>query len=327
MRAVILPGNGAVSLGEREIAEPHADQVLVRVAGAGCNRADILQRDGLYPAPPGAPADIPGLEFSGIVEKTGPDATAVRPGDQVMGITGGGAQAEFVLIREDHCVPVPDGMDLLTAAAVPEAFFTAFEALVRQGAVRAGHRVYVNAAGSGVGTAVVQLATALGARVAGSTRSAAKLEKLKSLGLDVGITLSGRESAESRAGRLKAEAGGEFDVAIDLLGGDHLTTALHAVRRTGTVVLLGAIAGIAATVPIPLMITRQLTVRGMALRGRPPHEKAELAAGFTRDVLPLLDEGLLNPVVDRTLELAQAETAYSLLEEDKVFGKIVLEAG
>ncbi|MGW6458617.1 zinc-binding dehydrogenase [Streptomyces sp. NPDC055078] len=327
MRVVVLPGNGLVSLGEREITEPYADQVLVRVAGAGCNRADLLQRDGHYPAPAGVPSDIPGLEFSGVVERTGPGVTAVRRGDRVMGITGGGAQAEFVLIREDHCVPVPDGMELLTAAAVPEACFTAFEALVRQGGVRPGHRVYVNAAGSGVGTAIVRLAGALGASVAGSTRSVAKLEKLKSIGLDAGITVSGDESVESRAARIRAAAGGEFDVAIDLLGGDHLGTALHAVRPGGTVVLLGAIAGVAAQVPIPLMITRQLTVRGMALRGRPAHAKAELAAAFTREVLPLLEKGLLSPDIDRTLELAQAETAYSLLDEDKVFGKIVLKAG
>lgn len=327
MRVVILPGNGIVSLGEREVPEPYADQVLVRVAGAGCNRADIMQRDGLYPAPAGAPADIPGLEFSGIVEKTGPGVSAARPGDRVMGITGGGAQAEFVLIREDHCVPVPTGMELLTAAAVPEAYFTAFEALVRQGAVRPGHTVYVNAAGSGVGTAVVQLGKALGARMTGSTRSAAKLERLSSIGLDAGVVTTDDESVRSRADHVRAEAGGEVDVVIDLLGGDHLSTALHLVRPSGTVVLLGALAGVTATVPVPLMITRQLAVRGMALRGRPDRAKAELAAEFTRDVLPLLDKGLLNPVLEHTLDLAEAASAYTLLQEGTVFGKIVLKAG
>lgn len=324
MRAVILPGNGLVSVVEREVPRPEADQLLVRVVGAGCNRADLLQRDGLYPAPPGAPADIPGLEFSGVVEAVGHGVLKTRPGDRVMGITGGGAQAEFLRIREDICVPVPDTIDLLAAAAIPEAYFAAFEALVRQGSVYPGATVFVNAAGSGVGTAVVQLAKALGARVVGTTRTAAKLERLWSLGLDAGIVASGDETSSSRAERIRDEIGGEVDISVDLLGGEHLGTALEVLRTSGTAVVLGAVAGTVSPVSIPLIIARRLTIRATALRGRPDYEKASLSAVFERNVLPFLRSGMAKPVLDQVLDLDEAEPAYKLLEEGKAFGKIVL---
>lgn len=324
MRAVVFSDAGAVDVVQRSLPAPVADQVLVRVAAAGCNRADLLQRDGRYPAPAGAPADVPGLEFAGTVHAVGSGVLALRTGDRVMGITGGGAQAQHLLIREALCVPVPPGLDLVAAAALPEACSTAFEALVLQGGVRPGARVFVNAVGSGIGTALVQFAQAFGARVVGTTRSPDKLERALDLGLDAGLVADGTEQPAALAERLRAVAGGEVDLAIDLLGGRHLACAVDVVRAGGRVVLLGFLDGATSTVDARTLVSRRVSIVGTSLRGRPDHEKAVLAARFTREVLPLIADGLLRPVVDRVLDLDDVQRAYDLLERNATFGKVLL---
>lgn len=324
MSAVVFAGEGGVRVERRVIAAPVADQVRVRVLAAGCNRADLLQRDGHYPAPPGAPADVAGLEFAGEVEAVGAGVLRLRPGDRVMGIAGGGAQADYLLVPEDMCVEVPGSVDLLTAGALPEAYFTAFEALVVQGGIRPGARVFVNAVASGIGTALVQLATAFGARVVGTTRNAAKLERVRPLGLHAGIVVDGSEQPAQLAEQITAAAGGEIDLAVDLLGGRHLATAVSGLRVAGRVVVLGFLDGTSATVDVRAMVARRLSVLGTSLRGRADHEKAVLAARFSREILPLIADGQLSPVVDRVIDLVDVAEAYELLERNATFGKVLL---
>jgi NADPH2:quinone reductase len=326
MQAVVLQPGGHVGLAPRVIAAPVADQVLVRVAGAGCNRADLLQRDGRYPAPPGAPADIPGLEFAGEVEAVGAGVLRLRAGDRIMGITGGGAQAEYLLVREELCVEVPASLDLLTAGAVPEAYFTAFEALVVQGGIRPGARVFVNAVASGVGTALVQLADAFGARVIGTTRSAAKLDRARTLGLHAGLVVDGSEPPGQLTEQIREAAGGEIDLAVDLLGGRHVSQAVDALRVGGRVVALGFLDDRAATIDVGALVSRRVSIVGTSLRSRPDHEKAALATRFSREVLPLVAGGQVSPVVDRVIDLADVAQAYDLLERNATFGKLVLRA-
>lgn len=323
MRAVVLR-DGLVNVEPRSIATPVADQILVRVAVAGCNRADLLQRDGRYPAPAGAPADVPGLEFAGEVEAMGEGALRLRPGDRVMGITGGGAQAEYLLIREDLCVEVPPGLDLLAAGALPEAYFTAFEALVVQGDLRPGERVLVNAVGSGVGTAVVQLANVLGARVVGTTRSARKLDRARELGLHAGLVVDGGQKPGRVAELIREAACGEIDLAVDLLGGRHLPLAVETLRLGGRVVVLGFLDQPSATIDIRALVARRISILGTSLRSRPDHEKAALATRFSREVLPLVAEGKVSPVIDRVIDLVAVEQAYDLLERNAAFGKVLL---
>lgn len=322
--ALVLTPDGGMALQRRSLAAPGADQVLVRVAAAGCNRADLLQRAGRYPAPPGAPADVPGLEFAGTVEQVGPGVLNLRPGDRVMGIVAGGAQAQWLLVPEAMCVRVPEGLDLLQAGAVPEAFFTAFEALVMQGQLRPGARVFVNAVGSGVGTAVVQLGQALGARMLGTTRSADKLQRCQQLGLHAGLVLDGSMDAAQARERLQALAGGPFDLAIDLLGGDQSGLALSLLDTGGTLVSLGFIVAPTATVDLAQLVARRLRLIGTSLRSRPSHEKAVLAARFQKEVVPLLESGRIQPVIEQVFDLGDAAAAYALMEANRNFGKILL---
>ena len=325
--AVVFGADAGIGVQAREVLAPRADQVLVQVAAAGCNRADLLQRDGRYPAPAGVPSDIPGLEFSGTVVQVGELAHGLRVGDRVMGIYGGGAQAQYLLVPESICVPVPEGLDVVDAGALPEAFFTAYEALVEQGGLRRGARVLVNAVGSGVGTALVQLARALGAQVYGTTRTQAKLEQCEALGLSGGLVVEEGESPATTRERLVALAGGEFDLAVDLLGGSHLSLLLAALAPQGTVVSLGFIAAQQASLDLATIIARRLRVVGTSLRGRPNHEKAVLARRIARDLLPLFASGELRPVIDRRFPLEEAAAAYARMEENRNFGKILLLPG
>ncbi len=330
MRALeISPGAGGGTLSVVEVPhpEPGPDDVLVRVHGAGVNRADLLQVAGLYPAPPGVPPDIPGLEFAGIVESVGAAVAAPVPGDRVYGIVGGGAQAEYLTVRADQCAIVPDGLDLVEAGGVPEAFITAHDALRTCAGLERGERVLVHAAGSGVGTAVVQLARAFDCEITGTARTASKLDQARELGLDHRIVApSGSGAFEPDAlAAVIAETSGPIDVVIDLVGGDYLITDVGAAAPRARIVLVGMLAGATATLPIHAVMSKRLTIVGTVLRARSLAEKAAATEAFAMETAQWWDDNTLRPIVDRIVRLDDAQSAYDLVASDTTFGKVIID--
>ena len=320
MLAITFTPDGAIALVERPVPEPGPAQVRVRVRAAGLNRADLLQRRGGYPAPPGWPADIPGLEYSGVVDAIGPGAAAGwSPGDRVMGLVGGGAQAEFLVVNADEVLPVPAGLSFEEAAAIPEAFLTAWDALVVRGRTAAGERVLIHAIGSGVGTAAVQLARRLGAEPVGTARSAWKLERALPLGLAEGI--------ETGKGGFRARLRAPVDVILDVLGGAAFADNLASLAPRGRLVLLGLLQGAAAEAPLELVLRRRLEVIGTVMRTRSAGERAGLARDFRSRVLDGFsadaDRRLL-PVLGGTWPMAELAAAHAALEGNSIFGKAVV---
>ncbi len=325
MKAIIITGRGGPEVLEvRDVPtpEPRGDQVRVRVRACGLNRADLLQCKGVYPAPPGAPADIPGLEYAGEVDALGPDVVGpLKVGDRVFGIIGGGGQAEYVIAQERLCAPIPRNLDFVEAAAVPEAFITAHDALVTKGRVMAGERVLIHAVGSGVGTAAVQVAHAMGCEVWGTSRTDDKLEKMKPLGLDHGINTAHESFADS----VKASSGGRgVDVVIDLLGGAALEGNMAALAPKGRLVLVGLLGGSQAPLDLNLMLRKRLTMVGTTLRARPLEEKIAATQRFAGQVVPWLARGLVRPIVDSVFAFEDVRAGLLRLESNQVFGKVVL---
>jgi NADPH2:quinone reductase len=306
--------DGGLQLVERDTPEPVADEVLVEVAGAGLNRADLLQRRGRYPAPPGAPPDVCGLEFSGTVAATGPRAAPWGPGDRVFGVLGGGGHATHVLTTAPLCAAVPDGLDLVAAGGVPEAFVTAHDALFSQARLRAGERLLIHGVASGVGLAALALARAAGACVTGTSRTPAKLDRAVSLGLDRGVP----------AGDDLPERIGEVDAVLDLVGGPYIGIDLRVCRPGGRIVLVGLLGGARAEIDLDALLRKRLSLTGTVLRTRPDHEKAAATAAFAREVVPLLARGAVAPAIDRIVPLERAEDAYELMAGNALFGKVVL---
>ncbi len=323
MRAVVIatPGDPEV-LRLESVADPVPGdgEVLVDVSTSGVNRADLLQRRGAYPAPPGAPQDIPGLEFAGTVAGVGPGVARWAEGDAVMGIVAGGGYAERVVVHESVAVSVPDSLDLATAGAVPEVFMTAFDAVFLQADLKAGETLLIHAVGSGVGTAAVQLARRAGARTIGTSRTGAKLEEARALGLEAGIV--GDESWADRV--LDQTDGRGADVILDLVGGPYLAGNQKVLAPRGRHVVVGVPGGARAEVDLRELMARRGRIMGTVLRARPLAEKAELARRFTEDVVPGLAEGSLRPVIDRILPAAQAPEAHRAMERNENFGKILL---
>jgi NADPH:quinone reductase len=314
---------------ERPTPEPTGDDVRVRVQGAGLNRADLAQRAGAYPPPPGVPADIPGLEFAGTVDALGAEVTALTVGDRVFGITAGGAQADYVIVPATHCARVPDALDLTAMGGVPEAFITAHDALATQAHMHEGDWVLIHAVGSGVGTSALQLAKALGAHVVGTARTQGKLDRCRELGLDIGIVPAtdeqGALDADALAWAIVEATGAGADVTLDLVGGDYLTADVNAAAPRGRIVCVSAMAGGLATVSIIGLMSKGLTVMGTLLRPRNRTEKAAATTAFASDVVPLLERGAVAPIIERIVALDDANDAYELLASDSTFGKLVLD--
>lgn len=324
MRAIVIgrPGGPEVlELRDVPAPEPGPGEVLVRVRAVGLNRADVLQRKGHYPAPPGVPADIPGLEYAGEVAALGAGVTRWRPGDRVMGLVAGGACAELLVAHEDTAIPAPAAWPYTEAAAVPEAFLTAYDAIIRQLGLTAGEAVLIHAVSSGVGTAALQLAHAWGARTFGTSRSAEKLGRAAPLGLDVAIDSSREDFAEV----VRRETGGRgVEVVLDLVGGPALEGNLKALALRGRMIIVGLTAGRAARLDMGLVLNKRLTIVGTALRSRSLEEKAALTRDFEREVMPLLAAGRLRPVLDRGFPMAEAAEAHRVMESNAHFGKLVL---
>jgi len=324
VKAVVItrPGGPEVlELREVPAPRPAAGEILVRVRAAGVNRADVLQRMGQYPAPPGAPADIPGMEYAGEVAELGAGASAWKIGDRVMGLLPAGGYAERVTVAESLAMPVPTAWSFEEAASVPEVFITAYDALSRQMRLSAGERVLIHAVGSGVGTAALQLARASGARTFGTSRSAAKLERARALGLEVGIDTSREDFAEV----VRRKTGGEgVDVVLDLVGGPALAGNIQALARGGRMIVVGLTGGRSATLDLGAVLNKRLSIVGTVMRARSVEEKIAVTAHFTAEVLPLFEGGIVRPIVERSYPLAEASAAHRDLESDAVFGKLVL---
>jgi NADPH:quinone reductase len=327
MRTIVISqfgGPEVLTLVERARPEPSRHEVRVRVRAAGVNRADILQRLGRYPAPSDAPSDVLGLEFAGEVEATGPSATAWNVGDRVFGLVGGGAYAEALVTHERLLAAIPVGMSFTDAAATPEAFITAYDAMTVQAKLALGEHVLIHAAGSGVGTAAIQLARLSGARSIGTARDASKLERARALGLDQGITVSGASFA-SEVTRLTDGRG--VNVVLELVGGDYLREDLACVAYEGRILLVGLMAGASVTLDLAALLRQRVLLRGTVLRSRPLEQRIEAMQGFSRHIVPLLAGGALRPIVDRVLSLADAAAAHACVQENKSFGKVILDCG
>jgi putative PIG3 family NAD(P)H quinone oxidoreductase len=326
MRAIVIrePGGfDVLTLREVPDPEPAYGHIRVRVAFAGVNRADLLQRAGFYPAPPGVPADIPGLEYSGVVDALGPAASRFKVGDRVFGLVAGGAYAERIVVHEREAAPTPAGLDDLDAGASPEAFVTAYDALVVRGRLQPGERVLIHAAGSGVGTAAVQIARALGCFVVGTSRTADKLDRCRELGLGAAIVPEGTTFARAV---LDATGGRGADVVIDLVGGAYTRECIAASATLGRVVLVGLTGGASAELSLGDILRKRITLVGTVLRARPLEEKIEAARILERTLAPWLAERRVRAIVDRVLPLADAAKAHEHLAANASFGKVMLDA-
>ena len=324
MRAVVITKAGGpevLELREVERPAPGDGEILVRVHAAGVNRADVLQRQGSYPAPPGVPADIPGLEYAGEVEAFGAGVTRWRKGDRVMGLVAGGAYAEYVTTHEATALGVPEGWSFDDAGAVPEVFLTAYDALIRQMRLASGERVLIHAVGSGVGTAALQIAKAFGATVIGTSRSAAKLKSAQPLGLDVAVDTSRERFGDAVS---RATDGRGVDVVLDLIGGSLFSETLGTLAGRGRLILVGLTAGRTAELDLGLVLGKRLTIVGTTLRARPLAEKQALCGEFSRDVLPLFAARTVRPIVDRSFPMPDVAEAHRRMEADAHFGKLVL---
>lgn len=325
MRAVVATGesgNEAIAVRDVPRPEPGGAEIRVRVRAAGLNRADLLQSLGRYPAPPGSPPDLLGLEFAGEVEALGPKCLGrQKVGDRVFGVVGGGGLAEFVLTHERLAVPIPANLDFEHAAAVPEAFLTAHDALAAQGRLQAGERVLIHAVGGGVGSAAAMVAHAMGCTVFGTSRTPEKLRLAAEVGLDHGVLTSESDWPEE----VRRLAGGEgVNVVLDLLGGEFWKGNVEVLDRLGSLVVVGLLTGSTAQVDLRAVMNKRLTVVGTTLRARPLEEKIAATRRFAATVVPWLERGLVRPNVDRVFPLDQIHAARDRMTSNAGFGKIVL---
>lgn len=320
MRAVAVTRAGGpevLEIVERPRPVPVEDGILVRVRAAALNRADILQRRGRYPAPPGWPEDIPGLEYAGEVESVGARVSRWRVGDRVMGLVGGGAYAEFVAVQQDEALLIPPSITFAEAAAIPESFLTAFDALVARGRVEPGARVLVHAVGSGLGTAAVQIAHALGATVIGTSRTRSKLDAARALGLDHGIDSSGGGFADALTAPV--------DIILDVIGAPAWEENLRALAPRGRLILLGFLGASRGELDLDPLLRKRVEVIGTVMRTRQLPERADLVERARRDLLPLFEAGTLRPIVARRYGMDAVAEAHREMERGEAFGKIVLE--
>jgi NADPH2:quinone reductase len=311
MRAVTIRDK-ELSVEDHPDPQPGAGEILVRVRGAGVNGADMMQRRGLYPAPPGSPQDIPGLELAGDVVARGPGADRFSEGDRVMAIVGGGGQAELATVHQRQAMPIPDGLNWAEAGGTPEVFTTAHDALFTQGDLRMGERLLVHGAAGGVGTAAVQLGAAAGAHVTATVRRPEAREAVTALGAHEVLDPEGFEEH------------GPFDVVLELVGAPNLGPNLKAIAMQGRIVVIGIGAGAKGEVNLRDLMTKRATLRASMLRARPLEEKAGATRAMERHVLPLFEAGALRVPVAETFPLERAAEAYDRFAEGGKVGKIVL---
>lgn len=326
MKAVVITAPGGVDVLElRDVPPPVPSyaQVLVRVHATALNRADLMQREGQYPPPADAPKDIPGMEFAGEVAEVGPGVARWKIGQRVFGIVGGGAYAEYLVTHERLLAEIPEALSYTEAAAVPEAFITAHDALVTQASLRASETVLIHAVASGVGLAAVQLVRALNAIPFGTARGSGKLERAKELGLEDGWAAT--DDLRELAAHAKRWSGGRgMNVVLDLVGGPYFPASIEAMAPLGRLMVIGTIAGRDAQIPLGRVLASRISIRGTMLRGRAIEEKIAATRAFEEQVVPLLARGVVRAVVDREYTLADVRAAHTRLESNETIGKIVL---
>jgi NADPH2:quinone reductase len=313
VRAVTIE-DGRLTVQQQPDPEPGSGELLVRVRAAGLNGADMLQRKGAYPAPPGSPPDVPGLELAGEVAARGPGAERFEEGDRVMAVVGGGGQAELALVHERAAMPVPETLDWPRAGGLPEVFVTAHDALFTQASLRPGERLLVHGAAGGVGTAAVQLGAAAGARVTATVRR----EELRSEVERLGATAIDPDGFEEL---------GPFDVVLELVGAPNLEANVKSLATGGRIVVIGVGAGAKSEINLVALMGKRGVLRGSTLRARPLEEKARAMRLVEHEVLPLFDDGKLDVPVAATFPLDDVEQAYERFESGGKLGKIVLLAG
>jgi NADPH:quinone reductase len=323
MRAIAISrpgGPDVLTIVDRPLPEPSRGEVRVRVRATAVNRADLLQRMGMYPAPADSPPDIPGLEIAGEVDALGTGVERLALGDRVFGLVGGGGYAEAIVSHERALARIPDGMSFEDAAAVPEAFITAHDAIVTQGALRSGEPLLVHAVGSGVGTAAVQLGRALGAMVIGTARSDDKLTRARELGMDAGILVEGGRFAD----QVRAAHADGAAVVLELVGGSYVAEDLRCIQTLGRIVLVGLLAGAKTEIELGLLLRKRARIFGTVLRSRPLEDKIAAVRAFETQVVPLLVRGSVKPVIDQVMPLEDAARAHERMASNAGFGKIVL---
>lgn len=325
MTAIEIAGAGGPEVllpARRPVPRPGTGEVLVRVEAAGVNRPDVMQRLGKYPPPPGA-SDIPGLEIAGIVVSAGAGDAAARwhEGDRVCALVSGGGYAEYCVVPAPQCLPLPEGMNVVAAAAVPETFFTVWANLFQRGQLRAGERVLVHGGASGIGTTAIQLARAFGATVFTTAGSDDKCEACRKLGAAVAINYRKQDFVDV-VRKETSDAG--VDVILDIMGGEYLQRNVDCLAMDGRLVQIGLIGGALAQINLTAVLRRRLTISGSTLRPRTVAEKGALARELEAHVWPLLAARRVAPVIDRTFPLTAAADAHRHLESGDHIGKIVL---
>lgn len=327
MKAVYVKEfGGPENLEIREVEKPPAPtgkEVLVRVKAAALNRADLLQRKGFYPPPKDYPERILGLEFAGEVAETGGEVTDFKTGDRVFGITAGGAQAEFLLSEASLLTKIPENLSFTEAAAIPEAFITAHDAIFTNGELKDDETLLVHAVGSGVGLAALQLAKARNIKVFGTSRTADKLEECKEFGLDEGI-LTSNDTNFAEIIKEKNEGKG-VDVIIDLVGAGYFQANIESLNLRGRIILVGTTSGSKAELNFSQVMSKRLKIIGTVLRPRSTPEKAEATRKFAEEVVPLFASGKLKANIDKVFKLEEIRKAHEYLESNASFGKVVLE--
>ena len=327
MRGVVITQAGGpefLALRDMDRPRPGPGEVLVRVQASGLNRADILQREGRYPPPPGAPPDVPGIEFAGEVVEQGSGATRWPVGARVFGIAGGGAHAEFIVASQDAVAPVPENLSWIEAAAVPEAFITAHDAMVTQAGVAAGETVLIHAVASGVGLAGVQLARAWGAIPFGTTRTESKLDVAREFGLEDGLCVT-RDLEPLAPAVERWTTGRGIDVTLDLVGGPYLAASARVAALRGRIMIIGSLAGGTSDFPLAVVLRRRLQLRGTVLRSRSLAEKIDATARFEREVVGLLAAGKVRPAVDSVFPLDRIADAHRRMESNETVGKVIVD--
>jgi NADPH2:quinone reductase len=325
MRAIVIrePGGPDVlELREVPTPMPQRGEARVRVRATAVNRADLIQRMGAYPAPPDSPRDIPGLEHAGEVDAIGEGVSSVKVGDRVFGLAGGGTYAEHVVVPARTLVRLPEGLSFVEGAAIPEAFVTAYDAMVVQARLAAGETVLVHAVGSGVGTAAVQVARAVGAFSIGTARTLEKLDRTRPMGLGEGIVVEGGKFADKVSA---ITSGRGVDVVVELVGGGYVAEDLACVAPRGRIVVVGMLGGARVDTDLGVLMRKRVELRGTMLRSRPLEEKIEAANVLARHLAPLFATRQLEPVIDKVLPLARAGEAHAYVASNQGFGKVVLE--